>query len=129
MEHRSSPPPSRGRRLLIRRCRQRAAERARTPHILGSRQRIGRRQLERRRHRRRRAQPVGEQQPAGTQLVEDRRQQLFAEDEAAFAASELALRREIGRASCRERVCPYVYLSVVAASLKNQQYISRQKYL
>src|SRR3546814_15942839 len=29
-------------------------------------------------------------------------------------------RREIGRASCRERVCQYVYNSVVAGSLKQQ---------
>src|SRR3546814_7489905 len=27
---------------------------------------------------------------------------------------------EIGRASCRERVCQYVYISVVAGSLKNK---------
>src|SRR3546814_15661034 len=31
------------------------------------------------------------------------------------------LRREIGRASCRERVCQYVYISVVAVSLKQQK--------
>src|SRR3546814_17637072 len=29
---------------------------------------------------------------------------------------------EIGRASCRERVCQYVSISVVAVSLKNKQY-------
>src|SRR3546814_16287800 len=37
---------------------------------------------------------------------------------------ELSLRpfieREIGRASCRERVCQYVYRSVVAVSLKKK---------
>src|SRR3546814_13224815 len=27
---------------------------------------------------------------------------------------------QIGRASCRERVCPYVYISVVAVSLNKQ---------
>src|SRR3546814_13791392 len=27
---------------------------------------------------------------------------------------------EIGRASCRERVCPYVYISVVAVTLKKK---------
>src|SRR3546814_15778714 len=27
---------------------------------------------------------------------------------------------QIGRASCRERVCPYVYISVVAVSLKKK---------
>src|SRR3546814_13747426 len=30
-------------------------------------------------------------------------------------------RRQIGRASCRERVCPYVLISVVAGSLKKQR--------
>src|SRR3546814_13523387 len=30
---------------------------------------------------------------------------------------------EIGRASCRERVCQYVSISVVAVSLKKKQYI------
>src|SRR3546814_20767178 len=29
--------------------------------------------------------------------------------------------RQIGRASCRERVCQYVYISVIAVSLKKQQ--------
>src|SRR3546814_17157941 len=29
--------------------------------------------------------------------------------------------KQIGRASCRERVCQYVYISVVAASLKNKK--------
>src|SRR3546814_13177006 len=28
--------------------------------------------------------------------------------------------KQIGRASCRERVCQYVYISVVAVSLKNK---------
>src|SRR3546814_17247186 len=28
---------------------------------------------------------------------------------------------QIGRASCRERVCQYVYISVVAVSLKNKK--------
>src|SRR3546814_11778517 len=32
------------------------------------------------------------------------------------------LRAEIGRASCRERVCQYVWISVVAVSLKKQHY-------
>src|SRR3546814_11814886 len=31
------------------------------------------------------------------------------------------LRGEIGRASCRERVCHYVYISVVAVSLKKKK--------
>src|SRR3546814_17920120 len=30
-------------------------------------------------------------------------------------------RREIGRASCRERVCQYVSISVVAVSVKNKK--------
>src|SRR3546814_14680489 len=36
------------------------------------------------------------------------------------ALQRAALRQEIGRASCRERVCKYVYISVVAASLKKK---------
>src|SRR3546814_14224797 len=39
--------------------------------------------------------------------------------------SRLTRGREIGRASCRERVCQYVWISVVAVSVKkkkNQQY-------
>src|SRR3546814_14540906 len=39
--------------------------------------------------------------------------------EAAFGVGgHLALKMEIGRASCWERVCPYVLFSVVAVSLK-----------
>src|SRR3546814_18681895 len=33
---------------------------------------------------------------------------------------EVALRRKIGRASCRESVCQYVSISVVAVSLQNK---------
>src|SRR3546814_15052932 len=32
--------------------------------------------------------------------------------------------RQIGRASCRERVCQYVEISVVAVSLKKKNYVS-----
>src|SRR3546814_19356929 len=35
------------------------------------------------------------------------------------------LAAEIGRASCRERVCPYVLISVVAGSLKQKTQKSR----
>src|SRR3546814_12163921 len=35
--------------------------------------------------------------------------------------------REIGRASCRERVCQYVSISVVAVSLKNKKKIEKNK--
>src|SRR3546814_13261959 len=43
-----------------------------------------------------------------------------------FVAAELQgigqpLQREIGRASCRERVCQYVSISVVAVSLKQRK--------
>src|SRR3546814_14130814 len=41
--------------------------------------------------------------------------------------AELVPPQQIGRASCRERVCPYVYISVLAVSLKKnitQNYIS-----
>src|SRR3546814_12498196 len=41
----------------------------------------------------------------------------------ALAADELVERRllQIGRASWRERVCPYLYISVVALSLKKKK--------
>src|SRR3546814_18048136 len=39
----------------------------------------------------------------------------------AFAGAEQPDRGEIGRASCRERVCQYVSISVVAVSLKKKQ--------
>src|SRR3546814_19926957 len=35
-------------------------------------------------------------------------------------AAAVAAHREIGRASCRARVCQYEYISVVAVTLKNQ---------
>src|SRR3546814_19705202 len=38
------------------------------------------------------------------------------------------LRPEIGRASCRERVCQYVYISVVAVSLKKKQILNKHTY-
>src|SRR3546814_17090336 len=40
---------------------------------------------------------------------------------AALRAQERALHVEIGRASCRERVCWYVSISVVAVSLKKKK--------
>src|SRR3546814_20673523 len=36
---------------------------------------------------------------------------------------------EIGRASCRERVCQEVWISVVAASVKKKQTISQVNYV
>src|SRR3546814_13870296 len=39
------------------------------------------------------------------------------EDEAELLGSAFVLRFQIGRASCRERMCPYVSISAVAASL------------
>src|SRR3546814_19791437 len=36
--------------------------------------------------------------------------------------------REIGRASCRERVCQNVYISVVAVPLKKKKYTMQKKY-
>src|SRR3546814_19612829 len=38
--------------------------------------------------------------------------------EYSITANGRSLEREIGRASCRERVCRYVYITVVALSLK-----------
>src|SRR3546814_21071194 len=35
--------------------------------------------------------------------------------------------RKIGRASCRERGCQYVYISVVAVTLKHKQSVKHQK--
>src|SRR3546814_12779951 len=37
-------------------------------------------------------------------------------------SSFIALSRKIGRASCRERVCPYVYVSGVGVSLKKKKH-------
>src|SRR3546814_13650918 len=39
---------------------------------------------------------------------------------------ELA-QQEIGRASCRERVCQYVWIPVVAGSLKKKRYVTTIK--
>src|SRR3546814_19663545 len=39
----------------------------------------------------------------------------------AAAALDHRVERNIGRASCRERVCQYVYISVVAGSLKKKK--------
>src|SRR3546814_16004737 len=38
-----------------------------------------------------------------------------------------ALDQQIGRASCRERVCQYVYISVVAVSLKKQKNVQNSR--
>src|SRR3546814_11224295 len=37
---------------------------------------------------------------------------------ARICSDAVLLRRKLGRASCRERVCQYVYISVVAVALK-----------
>src|SRR3546814_14340987 len=37
-----------------------------------------------------------------------------------LAFGDVGVASEIGRASCRERVCQYVYISVVAVSLKKK---------
>src|SRR3546814_11342317 len=42
-------------------------------------------------------------------------------DITAFGRVDLLDAEEIGRASCRERVCQYVSISVVAVSLKNKK--------
>src|SRR3546814_16468001 len=36
-------------------------------------------------------------------------------------------RREIGRASCRERVCQYVLIAVVAVSVKKKDHLSTEQ--
>src|SRR3546814_11023672 len=40
---------------------------------------------------------------------------------------KVAGKLEIGRASCRERVCQYVYISVVAGSLTKKTYTEHKK--
>src|SRR3546814_17974071 len=51
------------------------------------------------------------------------------QDELAWLFTKVGLRPEakIGRASCRERVCQYVSISVVAVSLKQKQ--TQQNYI
>src|SRR3546814_20710666 len=41
-----------------------------------------------------------------------------------FGGMDFSRGKEIGRASCRERVCPYVWISVVAVSVTKQQIAS-----
>src|SRR3546814_18207477 len=55
---------------------------------------------------------------AATQLVQMKLANMLTEITLGLQA---ALRVEIGRASCRERVCQYVSISVVAVSLKKKQ--------
>src|SRR3546814_17961932 len=45
-----------------------------------------------------------------------------AHDEVAKHFSEVAIAEKLGRASCRERVCQYVEISVVAVSFKKKKY-------
>src|SRR3546814_15719508 len=42
-------------------------------------------------------------------------------DDLALARPDFAEAYEIGRASCRERVCQYVYISVVVGSIKKKK--------
>src|SRR3546814_17585129 len=49
-----------------------------------------------------------------------KRQQFLLAVEPIFDSPELAAVREFGRASCRERVCQYVSISVVAVSLQKK---------
>src|SRR3546814_14698345 len=49
---------------------------------------------------------------------------MLADAERSFAALGAELGLEIGRASCRERVCKYVSISVVAVSLKKKTKIT-----
>src|SRR3546814_17727036 len=64
-------------------------------------------------------QPVEDVAAAELGLVELRVQVVMVEDEL-LAAEQL---EEIGRASCRERGCQYVLISVVAVSLKKKKNI------
>src|SRR3546814_12125927 len=47
------------------------------------------------------------------------------DDETAEGIRPILNEIEIGRASCRERVCQYVYISVVAVSLKKKKHLVR----
>src|SRR3546814_15749142 len=49
----------------------------------------------------------------------------FIKTVAAGSAATLAAEKQIGRASCRERVCQYVSISVVAGSLKKKKNYSQ----
>src|SRR3546814_14453641 len=60
----------------------------------------------------------GEDIKAGAVLVK-----LRAADDVARLAALRASAEKIGSASCRERVCAYVYISVVAVSFKNTKRI------
>src|SRR3546814_19942086 len=46
---------------------------------------------------------------------------IYLHDTPAQHLFESAKRHQIGRATCRERVCHYVYISVVAVSLKKKE--------
>src|SRR3546814_11795627 len=48
-------------------------------------------------------------------------------DAARFETDGTTTTEEIGRASCRERVCQYVYISVVAVSLKKNKIQNSRK--
>src|SRR3546814_15857401 len=60
--------------------------------------------------------PVGE----GVYAYEAPRKPGFTTVSMIVVGSDGVLIAEIGRASCRERVCQYVYISVVAVSLKKK---------
>src|SRR3546814_12078386 len=61
--------------------------------------------------------------PAGADEAQDRIQHALADRDAAHCPlrfQQVGRGQEIGRASCRERVCQYVSISVVAVSLKKK---------
>src|SRR3546814_14181872 len=70
----------------------------------------------------------GVERVAGERRIVARRRVVAAESERGeMLASQplgegaVSLRLKIGRASCRERVCPYVSISVVAVSLQKKR--------
>src|SRR3546814_19740277 len=67
---------------------------------------------------RRRAQPPRPDRRNGTRHQRRKPQRRYIVGQEGAAAQPAA---EIGRASCRERVCQYVEISVVALSLKNKK--------
>src|SRR3546814_18490413 len=65
----------------------------------------------------------------GHKECEEALKEFYAMDHAmVFSTGYQANLGKIGRASCRERVCQYVYISVVAVTLKKNNNSHQEKY-